>query len=111
MKMFALALGVWGAGGIAATALAYDLSRTPAPRGHAVDVMPIHVDAPEVVRHAGEERPVLRIPPITIVGRHVPRPLGVTAAQKTESLPEVSRMHCAEWRELQMGSGRVQICE
>jgi hypothetical protein len=111
MKMFALALGVWGAGGIAATALAYDLSRTPTPRGPAVDTTSIHVDAPEVVRHAREERPVLAIPPITIVGHRVARPLGVTAPQKTESLPQVSRMHCADWRDLQMGSGRVQTCE
>jgi hypothetical protein len=111
MKMFALALGVWGAGGIVATALAYDLSHPPTPRPAAVDVTPTHVDAPEVVRHAGEERPVLMIAPITIVGRRIARPLGVTAPQKGEALPQSSRMHCADWRDLQMGSGRVQICE
>jgi len=109
--MFALALGVWGVGAVSATALAYDLSRTPMPRGPAVDATSVHVDAPAVVRHAGEERPVLTIAPITIVGHRIARPLAVAAPQKTEVLPDISRMHCADWRDLQMGSGRVQTCE
>jgi len=109
--MFALALGVWGVGAVSATALAYDLSRTPIPRGTAVDATPIHVDAPAVVRHAGEERPVLAIPTITIVGHGIARLPAVAAPQKIEALPDISRMHCADWKDLQMGSGRVQTCE
>jgi hypothetical protein len=110
MKMFALALGVWGVGAVSATALAYDLSRTPTPRARAVDVTTIHVAAPEVVRHAGWQPSVLTIPPITIVGHRSAPTLGIAAPQKTEP-PDISRMHCADWRDLQMGSGRVQICE
>lgn len=109
--MLALALGVWGLGAVSATALAYDLSRSPTPRVPAFDVTPVHVDAPEIVRHAGWPTSVLRIPPITIVS-HRARPLAIaTPPPKTEELPDISRMHCADWRDLQMGSGRVQTCE
>lgn len=108
--MFLVALGVWGLGAISATALAYDLGRTPTPRTPAVDATTIHADAPEVVRYPGYS--ALTIAPITIVGhRVVARPLAVPAPQKPEELPDVSRMHCAGWRDLQMGSGRVQTCE
>jgi hypothetical protein len=105
MKMLALALGVWGLGAASAAALTYDLNRTPTPRG-AVEVTSIHVAAPQIVRHAGREPPVLTIPPITVVGHRAARPLGIAAPQKTEE-----RMHCGNWRDLQMGSGRVQTCE
>lgn len=111
--MLALALGIWGLGAASAAALTYDLNRTPTPRAPAVDVTSIHVSAPEVVRHPGWEPSVLTIPPITIVSRRVARPpLGVAEMQKTEPmLPDTSRMHCADWRDLQMGKGRVQTCE
>jgi hypothetical protein len=112
MKMLALALGVWGLGAISATALAYDLSRSPTPRAATVDLTAIHWDAPRVVRQPGWERSVLTIPPITVVGRRIiERPAGVAEMQKPERLPDISRMHCTDWRDLQMGSGRVQTCE
>lgn len=108
--MLALALGVWGLGAISATALAYDLGRSPTPRAPTVPA--IHKDAPEVVRQPAR---TLSIPPITIVGRRiVARPAGaagVAEMQKPEELPDLSRMHCGDARELQMGSGRVQTCE
>jgi hypothetical protein len=106
MKMFGLALGVWGLGAASAAALAYDLNRTPTPRGPAVDPTSIHVSAPAVVRHAGWQPPVLTIPTVTIVGHRVAHPLGIAAPQKA-----LEPMHCGDWRDLQMGSGRVQTCE
>ena len=93
--MFALALGVWGLGLVSATALAYELGRTPTPRAPAVEMTAIHVDAPEVVRHAGWQPSVLTVPPITIVGHPIARPLAVTAPQKNE-LPDITRMNCAD---------------
>ena len=53
----------------------------------------------------------MTIPPITIVGHRLARPVAVAEPQKPEELPDISRMHCADWRDLQMGSGRVQTCE
>jgi hypothetical protein len=107
--MLALALGVWGLGAASAAALTYDLSRTPTPRTPTADLSTIHVAAPQAVRHLDRQDSVLTIAPITIVGRRAARPLGVASPQKPE--PGDALMHCADWRDLQMGSGRVQVCE
>jgi hypothetical protein len=58
----------------------------------------------------------LSIPTITIVSKGPRRsvaPKVVSEAQPdpSESLPDIAQMHCAEWRELDMGSGHVQVCE
>jgi hypothetical protein len=84
MKMFALALSVWGLGAACTAALTIELSRSPTPRGPAIDVTSIRVAAPRTVRHAGQEDSVLTVPPITIVGRRAARPLGVTERQKAD---------------------------
>jgi hypothetical protein len=110
MKMLALALGIWGLGATSAAALTYDLNRPLVPRPPAVGAS-IHVSAPEVVRQAGWDRSVLTIAPITIVSHRIARPIPVATPQQLETLPDISRMHCADWRDLQMGSGRVQTCE
>jgi hypothetical protein len=112
MKMMALAVGVWVLGAGSAAALTIDLARPPTPRVTTLeDISMLHTDLPRPVRHLGIERTVLTLQPITIVG-HMERPGALTPPQPTvEQLPDITRMHCAEWRDLQMGSGRVQVCE
>ncbi|HEX8789560.1 MAG TPA: hypothetical protein VF765_01315 [Polyangiaceae bacterium] len=82
MKMLALALGVWGLGATSAAALTIDLNRAPTPRAPLIDVTLFHTEAPRVVKHLDVQSPVLSIPPVTIVGRRIERPLGVTSMQK-----------------------------
>ncbi len=45
---------------------------------------------------------------LIVVGAAPHRPL---APGGREPITEISRMRCADWRELNMGSGHVQVCE
>ena len=45
------------------------------------------------------------LPSFTIVGQ-VHRPLPTP-----HPTPDISKMHCTDWRGLDIGSGRVQVCE
>jgi uncharacterized NAD-dependent epimerase/dehydratase family protein len=50
---------------------------------------------------------VLNIPTVTVVG-HAPRRPVVARVPKASEIPDMS---CADWRVLDMGTGRVQVCE
>jgi len=112
MKMMSLAVGVWVLSAGSATALTIDLARPPTPRLTTLeDLSGLHTDLPQPVRHLGIEPQVLTLQPITIVS-HMQRPRVLTPQPPTvEQQPDITRMHCMEWRDLQMGSGRVQVCE
>ena len=111
--MMSLAVGVWVLGAGSAAALTVDLSRPAIPRLTTLeDVARLHTDLPAPVRHLGIEPGVLTLQPITIVGRHEPLPLLTPPPRTTiEQMPDIARMRCAGWRDLEMGSGRVQVCE
>jgi hypothetical protein len=117
---FGLAGVLWLAGIGSAAALTYELKR-PLALSPQVDV--VRVPSAESAAPPLDERVsqaptgVLQLPPITIVGQAVPvhRPMAPPMAQPA-ALPQrvpidISQMRCKEWSELEMGSGRVQVCE
>ena len=111
IKMMSLAVGVWVLGAGSAAALTVDLARPPTPRVTTLeDVAMLHTLMPMPVRHLGIDSTVLTLQPITIAGPRL-RPHNLTPAPTSEPLPDITRMTCAPPRELQMGSGRVQVCE
>ncbi len=104
----AVTLGVWTSALGSAAALAFVLNRPLEPRilpepstahtsvGHLLGPAPVEplVQAPTVVRVA----PPARKPP--------------AARPATPPEPrDLGQMKCNEWRELQVGSGRVQVCD
>jgi len=111
--MIAVAAGVWFAGLGSAAALTYDLNRplhsdsarATSQVASQLAAPPAPILAPAVV--APPDSLVLRIPTVTIRGsaqRH-------QAAAPAPKAREPTSMQCAGWRELDMGSGRVQVCQ
>ena len=115
MKRYALAamaLGVWLTGAASAAALTYELDRPLTPAKGTTDVLLSKTPASEELRSEGVV-PV-EIQATTIVGhRHVakrlPAPLIIPATAPEPR--DIDDMTCAEWRELDMGTGHVRICE
>ena len=115
--MFAITLGVWFAAIGSAAALTYDLNRPvklpaqgwqmPVDRGP-VTTPPAPVDAVQLA-----DQPA-RAPAVATAGQVRHRPARPSPPE-TMSIPEVvrpiSEMHCHEWRDLDVGSGQVQICD
>lgn len=103
----AVALVLWAAGASAATALVYDLNRPLRPAVVERE-QPTEVLRPALTS-AAEPGPLsmIYLKPITITAL-TPRPHVIP---KTPRLPEISRMSCDDWRELDMGSGHVQVCK
>jgi len=104
----AVTLGVWVAALGSAAALTYDLNRVPnvaqSPEP-AVAVIAPRQAAP--VKPAAEPQPVLTIPTVTIVAQAPRMPVAKVAKPRVD----ISAMRCSDWRSLDMGSGRVQICQ
>jgi hypothetical protein len=115
MKRYALAamaLGVWLTGAASAAALTYELHRPLTPPKGTTDLVMSRGAAAEELR---AEAPVpLEVPTTIIVGRRVAAG-GHTAPLLVPATPpepkDIDEMSCAEWRELDMGSGHVRICE
>lgn len=124
--VLALTAGVWVMAIGSAATLAYALNRPLQVRTSPAElplVPTIEWSAAEVapVTENAQSTPEIAIwiPTITIVSKASRRPsmpkvesesMSSESAQPG-SLPDISQMHCAEWRQLDMGSGRVQICE
>ncbi|HLK37459.1 MAG TPA: hypothetical protein VKU41_11955 [Polyangiaceae bacterium] len=108
---------VWACALGSAGALAYVLDRPVQIRetpGHSAVVAPARQEIEPVNTPATEEQRVLEIPTITITtARHPARVVARPPAPgpNEEQLPDIAKMNCTEWRELQAGSGRVQVCE
>ena len=103
----AVTMGVWVAAVGSAAALTYELNRPvhwadANPRG----VAPTGNTAHAVAQPVAELQPVIYVPAITVVGRVHPPAL----AHRPKPV-DISTMHCTAWRELDMGSGRVQVCD
>ncbi len=107
----AVTVAVWTVALGAAAALSYDLNRplhsrpTPPGGAPAAQVSP-PPEAEPATEPASEDPSVMHIPPATIVGRAVRHP-AIVSPPKAPDQPE---MVCDEWRNLDMGSGRVQVC-
>jgi hypothetical protein len=63
---------------------------------------------PAIVGSALESRAFINIPTITIKAAP-PRPVRVAPVPREPR--DIAKMNCTDWRQLDMGSGRVQICE
>jgi len=104
----AVTVGVWVAALGSAAALTYDLNRPMHLAGATAQLaVPIHAERAAVAESVLELQPVLYIPTITVVGQMPHRP----GVREPKPAVDISRMQCADWRELDMGSGRVQVCE
>ena len=106
----AVTVGVWVAALGSAAALTYDLNRPLHLAGATSQLaVPINAEQAALAEPVLGLQPVLYIPTITVVGQMPRRPSDVTREPKPAV--DISRMRCADWRELDMGSGRVQNCE
>jgi hypothetical protein len=105
---------VWLAAIGSAAALSYELKRPPVPL---VDDELPPISSPAVAafvvalpRTAPEAEDTLLMPEITIAG-NLPRRVKPVMPAPARAYRDITEMHCDEWRELSMGSGRVQICD
>jgi hypothetical protein len=104
----ALTVAVWFAAIGSAAALTYELNRPLTLR----DTPPLE-EGPRIVATVEpaaplpKPAPTLVVPTITIVA--APRHFAV--APRVRALPDISRMQCKDWQDLQMGSGRVRVCQ
>lgn len=120
--MFAITLGVWFAAIGSAAALTYDLNRpvklpahgwqVPVDRGPAA-VPPDLVEVLDLPDRAPDHPAIA--PAAATSGRVRQRPARASAPETEVARPDVvrpiSEMHCHEWRDLDVGSGQVQICD
>jgi hypothetical protein len=111
--LVALTVSVWIAAVGSAAALTYDLNQplqwrtAPSDASPPAGASPVLAAVAPAAPVAAREEAVLRIPTVTIVGRIAPRAVPAPAP----TTRDISEMRCKEWRDLDMGSGHVQVCE
>jgi hypothetical protein len=99
----AVTAGVWVAAVGSAAALTFDLNR-PLHWVGATSLRAAPVNAAQTAEPVSEMQSVLNIPTITVLG-HAPHHRVVAR------VPKASEISCADWRDLDMGSGSAQVCE
>lgn len=108
----AITCSVWLSGAASAAVLTYELHRPllpSIPSVASVEPSPrLTTSASGVLENAVPN--VLAIPAVTIVGQVV-RPASRARAGAPALPRDIATMNCAAWRDLDMGSGRVQICQ
>jgi hypothetical protein len=109
----AVTAGVWLTAVGSAAALTYGLNRPLHFADGTSQHRPRHAAPPNtavvgIVEPARETQSILRLPTINIVGQ-VDERHGVSTAPK--DAVDISQMRCSEWRELDIGSGHVKVCE
>lgn len=108
----ALTAGVWVAAIGFASTLAYLLNRPLEERFSFASLIPPTVVTPtasDVTPAADTADTALTVPTLTIVARAPHR--HTVPMVLPESYPDIAKLNCSEWRELEQGSGRVQICD
>ena len=99
-----------------AAALTYDLNRPlqwkdatsqPTSAGAPDPALAAVVPQAAPATVAPPDEATLQVPTVTIVGRIPPR----SVAAPAPTTRDISEMRCTQWRELDMGSGHVQVCE
>lgn len=110
--LIAVTAGVWVTAVGSAAALTYDLNRPLRSanvtwhRSTRLAAQP-NTSVSADVESLSEHQTMLRIPTITIVAESVESHAAVAPAPVTD----ISQMSCSDWRELDIGSGHVQVCE
>jgi hypothetical protein len=114
--VLAATAGVWLSAIGSAAALTYVLGGSPVPRSEPT----AHVDTTGAPAPALDTRraevvvspapPELVVPTVTIVTHRAPSAPPSSARVATPALRPIAEMQCADWRGLDMGSGRVQVC-
>jgi hypothetical protein len=110
-RIMAITVAVWLAAAGSAAALTYELNRPLVERPWPAAIAPSSRAAspPTAIdRSEPKESFVLQLPPITIVAQAPHRAAVARAERKAR---DISAMRCAEWRDLDMGSGHVQVCQ
>jgi hypothetical protein len=107
-----VACAVWLSAAASAAALTYELNCPLVPSAASATMIrppsPFTAATSGLLESAAPN--VLEIPAITIVGRFSKRAVPARAA--APELPRaMATMNCTGWRDLDMGSGRVQVCE
>jgi hypothetical protein len=103
----AVTVGVGIAAVSAAAALTYELNRPLHLAGATSQLAtPVSPAPAAFIQAVSGPAPMLYVPTITVVGRQRPWVVGARRAAV-----DISEMRCADWRALDMGSGRVQVCE
>jgi hypothetical protein len=107
--LVALTVAVWLAAAGSAAALTYELNRPLTVRETGSPPRPVFATARDTnVIRTSVPAPVLQLPTVTIAGRAAHR----AVPDRTSRPPtDIAAMRCKDWQELQMGSGRVQVCE
>jgi hypothetical protein len=107
----AMTLAVWTAALSAAAALSYDLNRPLLPRSAAAPterVAPPALEQPAQVEITAPS--VVTAPPLDRATAE-PRHRVAAPPPKVTKAKDLSAMHCADWRGLDMGRGHVQVCD
>jgi hypothetical protein len=113
-RILVLTASVWLAASGSAAALTYELNR-PLSTDGAVQVStapssaaPLLPIGPEGVGTAS-----VYLAPVTGVGRPPQRRAAVGSESRETGAAhrDIGAMRCADWRDLDMGSGHVQVCE
>ena len=103
----AIACGVWLSGVTSAAALTYVLDRSPTPPTNGMA-------SPSQALRGVDDQDKTVIEVTSTVAMHARRGLAHRLQPVTLPPPsprDIDEMTCAGWRELDMGSGHVQICE
>jgi hypothetical protein len=109
----AVTLGVWTAALSAAAALSYDLNRPLHVRSAAAPterVTPPPLEQPVQVEIAASPPSVITMPTLDRITAE-PRHRVAAPPPKVTKAKDLSDMHCADWRGLNMGRGHVQVCD
>jgi hypothetical protein len=107
----AVTLGVWTAALSAAAALSYDLNRPLHPQNAAAraeHVAPAPLEQPVQMEITSSPPSVVTVTPLD---RATTEPRHIAAPPKVTKTKDLSDMHCADWRGLNMGRGHVQVCD
>jgi hypothetical protein len=107
--VIAFTAGVWVAALVSAAALAYVLNR-PLPLAEAAPDVPApdHAAMSNASAQTAAEPRVLYVSTFTVAARP---PHRAPVAHRRAPAGEAPALRCAGWRDLDIGSGRVQVCD
>jgi len=111
-RIVTLTVSVWLAAAGSAAALTYELNRPwDGERPALMVVGPASPRAPALETVEAIASSVVLLPPAHIVAQAPPRHRVARADKALPAPRDISAMSCADWRDLDMGSGHVQVCQ
>jgi|SRR5580658_84468 hypothetical protein len=112
-RIVAFTVSVWLAASGSAAALTYELGR--ASVGQSAPALSARaaasVESPALERAESIESSLVYLPSARIVATPRPRLNAVARGAPQAVARDISAMICADWRDLDMGSGHVQVCQ